>query len=193
MCFRFLQCFTKNKSMKTNNVNKTNNSISSSNENNIQNNIENKSNIIVLQPLPITWNETIPFVPPITNGYVIKVYDGDTITIASKLPYINSPLYRFSVRLKGIDCAEMTSKNQDEKLFAEFTQKALEILVLHKNITLKNIGTEKYGRILADIYLDDLHINKFMIENRYALTYNGKTKITPKSWNNYYKTGQIDQ
>jgi len=96
MCFRFLQCFTKNKSNKTNNINKTNNSNSSSN----QNNIENKQNIIVLQPLPITWNETIPFVPPITNGYVIKVYDGDTITIASKLPYINSPLYRFSSKTK---------------------------------------------------------------------------------------------
>jgi hypothetical protein len=29
----------------------------------------------------------IPFVPPITSGTVIKVYDGDTITITSKLPY----------------------------------------------------------------------------------------------------------
>ena len=27
------------------------------------------------------------FVPPITNGKVIKVYDGDTITIASKMPW----------------------------------------------------------------------------------------------------------
>ena len=53
---------------------------------------------------PIEWKDCIPFVPPIAMGFVIKVYDGDTITIASKLPYPDSPLYRFSVRLNGIDC-----------------------------------------------------------------------------------------
>lgn len=55
----------------------------------------------------INYVDTIPFVPPITSGKVIKVYDGDTITIASKLPYDHSPIYRFSVRLLGIDSPEM--------------------------------------------------------------------------------------
>ena len=31
-------------------------------------------------------------------------------------------------------------------------------------ITLKNIQTEKYGRILADVYIGDLHLNQHMIE-----------------------------
>ena len=35
----------------------------------------------------ITYKDTIPFLVPITEGKVIKVYDGDTITVASKLPY----------------------------------------------------------------------------------------------------------
>ena len=48
---------------------------------------------------PITWEQTKPFVPPIVSGEVIRVYDGDTITIAAKLPYAASPLYRFQVRL----------------------------------------------------------------------------------------------
>uniref|UniRef100_A0A6C0BXJ5 Uncharacterized protein n=1 Tax=viral metagenome TaxID=1070528 RepID=A0A6C0BXJ5_9ZZZZ len=42
------------------------------------------------------------FIPPITEGRVIKCYDGDTITIAAFLPYKASPLYKFSVRLAGI-------------------------------------------------------------------------------------------
>ena len=46
-----------------------------------------------------------PFVPPISEGMVVKVYDGDTITIVSQLPYPSSPYYRFSVRLNGIDSA----------------------------------------------------------------------------------------
>ena len=52
----------------------------------------------------ITWDDTIQFVFPIYKGQVIKVYDGDTITIAAYMPYIDSsPLFRFSVRLNGID------------------------------------------------------------------------------------------
>ena len=34
----------------------------------------------------ININELKSFVPPVTSGRVIKVYDGDTITIASKVP-----------------------------------------------------------------------------------------------------------
>jgi hypothetical protein len=32
-----------------------------------------------------TWKTCKPFIPPISLGKVIKVYDGDTITIATKL------------------------------------------------------------------------------------------------------------
>ena len=55
----------------------------------------------------VNYEDTIPFIPPITHGKVIKVYDGDTITIAALLPYENSKLYRFSVRINGIDCPEI--------------------------------------------------------------------------------------
>ena len=41
----------------------------------------------------IEYNDTIPFIPPITCGKVIKVYDGDTLTLASKLPYDGCPIY----------------------------------------------------------------------------------------------------
>ena len=33
-----------------------------------------------------TWTNTVSFVPPVTCGKVIKIYDGDTITVASRLP-----------------------------------------------------------------------------------------------------------
>ena len=33
----------------------------------------------------VNYEDTIPFIPPITHGKVIKVYDGDTITIAALL------------------------------------------------------------------------------------------------------------
>ena len=66
----------------------------------------------------IKWEDTVEFTFPITGGRVIKVYDGDTITIASKLPFDNSPLYRLSVRLNGIDAPEIKGKTDDEKTAA---------------------------------------------------------------------------
>jgi endonuclease YncB( thermonuclease family) len=132
----------------------------------------------------ITYQDTIPFVPPITSGKVIKVYDGDTITIASKLPYDNSPVYRFSVRLLGIDSPEIKSKTSTEKQLAIVAKDALSNLIMNKTIHLKNISTEKYGRVLANVYLDDLHVNQWMLDNNHAVLYDGGTKNRPLEWDN---------
>ena len=69
-----------------------------------------KVDTIDTKPLP-KWDDTVVFVPPITDGIVIKVYDGDTITLAQKLPYENSPLFRFAIRLNGIDSPEIKTKH----------------------------------------------------------------------------------
>jgi endonuclease YncB( thermonuclease family) len=139
----------------------------------------------------IDWKDTILFVPPVDKGIVIKVYDGDTITIASKLPYDDSPLYRFSVRLNGIDCPEIKGKNQSEKDCALIARQELSNLIMNKIVSLKNIQTEKYGRILADVYIDDLHLNQHMLDKRLAVTYDGGTKISPNDWMNYHLKGEL--
>lgn len=128
---------------------------------------------------PITYKDTKPFVPQITQGKVIKVYDGDTITIASRF-YDDPCIWRFSVRLRGIDTPEMKGGNVLERIKAKEAQSALERLIFMKMVKLKNVSTEKYGRVLADVYLDDLHINQYMLDNRYANSYNGRKK---KEWN----------
>ena len=81
---------------------------------------------------PIGWKDCLPFVPPIDRGVVIKVYDGDTITIASKLPYPDSPLYRFSVRLNGIDCPEIKGNDKYEKECAQLAKQEITDLILNK-------------------------------------------------------------
>ena len=133
------------------------------------------------------WSKVKPFIPPISHGIVIKVYDGDTITIVSKLPYENSQLYKFSIRLKGIDCPEIKSKNEDEKKLAHQARDALSKLLLNKYIKLDDISTEKYGRILATVFLDEININKWMLEQRYAVEYNGGKKVDPDFWIKYHK------
>lgn len=139
----------------------------------------------------LEWKDTVQFVPPVEKGIVIKVYDGDTITIASKLPYSESPLYRFSVRLNGIDCPEIKGKDENEKECAQIAKQEMSELILNKIVTLKNVETEKYGRILADVYIGDLHLNKYMLEKRLAVAYDGGTKISPKNWMNYYNNCEL--
>ena len=139
----------------------------------------------------IKWEDTVEFTFPITGGQVIKVYDGDTITIASKLPFADSPLYRLSVRLDGIDTPEIKSKSEDEKACAKEARDELSALILNKEIQLKNIKTEKYGRILADVHFGEIHINQWLIEKRMAVKYGGGTKIKPSSWRQYKLTGEF--
>jgi micrococcal nuclease len=134
----------------------------------------------------INYDDTIPFVVPITGGQVVKVYDGDTITIAAKLPYSNSPLYRFSVRLNGIDTPEIKCKNDDERSVAIEARNKLSDMIMNKHVTLKNVASEKYGRVLADVYLGDIHLNQWLIDNRYAVKYDGGTKRAPESWVKYH-------
>ena len=126
------------------------------------------------------YDTTVPFMPPISFGKVIKIYDGDTITIAATLPYAESPIYRFQVRLRGIDTPEIKGKSEEEKKVALIVRDALHEKIFGRIVILKDIGTEKYGRILADIYLDTLHVNKWLIDAKYAVPYDGGKK---KEWN----------
>ena len=140
----------------------------------------------------IKWEDTQEFTFPIKGGRVIKVYDADTITIAAKLPYDTSPLYRFAVRLNGIDTPEIKGKNisDDEKEAAKLARDFVLNLVLHKFVRLENIESEKYGRILADVYIGDVHLNDLLLREKYAVKYDGKTKKKPSSWLKYRITGE---
>ena len=134
-----------------------------------------------------SWTTSKPFIPKITYGKVIKVYDGDTITIACRIyngySLVESPeLYRFPVRLNGIDSPEMKSHHENEKKLAHVSQEALSNLIFGKIVTLQNVSMEKYGRVLADVYLGSLNVNQWMLEGGYAVKYDGGTKHRPNEW-----------
>jgi len=130
----------------------------------------------------ITYKDTVIFIPPVIYAKVIKVYDGDTITVASKLPFQDSPVYRFSVRFAGIDSPEIKGKTPKEINLAIKSRNALNELILHKIVELRNNKKEKYGRLLSDVYMNDIHINKWMLDNKLAVEYDGGKKIRHKSW-----------
>jgi len=130
----------------------------------------------------IEYKDTAVFTFPIKYGKVIKVYDGDTITIAAKLPNTDGPIYRFSVRLDGIDTPEIRGKSEIERELAKHARDALHELIYGKIIELRNVANEKYGRILADVYIGDTNVNQWLIAENFAVLYDGGKKQRPVSW-----------
>ena len=93
------------------------------------------------------------------NCKVVGVTDGDTLTCL--LPENK----RIKVRLDQIDAPEY---KQD---FGKVAKKALSEYVYGKNVSLKTNGRDKYGRTIAEVYYDQTHINKVMVENGLAWVY----------------------
>lgn len=139
----------------------------------------------------IKMDDTEHYTLPIKKCRVIKVYDGDTITVATKFKNDNT-IYRFSVRLNGIDSPEIKGKNisEDEKNAAQASKEFLSNLILNKSVELKNVQNmqkEKFGRVLADVYLGDINVNQLMIDKKFAVKYDGGNKGTnkPESWTKF--------
>ena len=134
----------------------------------------------------VTYNNVSEFVPEIRMGKVVKVYDGDTITIAARMIIDGKEiprLYRFNVRLNGIDTPELKTKNETEKNRAVLAKNDLVDLILGNIVVLKNVSYDKYGRILADVFTQNgINVSEWMITKGHAVRYNGGTKVKPDDW-----------
>jgi len=121
---------------------------------------------------------------------VIKVYDGDTITVALKL---ETKIFAASVRMFGYDSPEMKpplkQKNRDKEIkAAKKARQAISDKILNKIVKIEILGFDKYGRILANIYnlqpggcfgicsQYTENINQYMLDNKYGYNYQGGTK-----------------
>lgn len=79
----------------------------------------------------------------------IKVYDGDTITVAIELGTFG--IYKFACRLLHIDTPEIRGKTQHEKDLAQQAKQYVSDLLLNKMILLRFHGKDKYGRLLCEV------------------------------------------
>lgn len=115
------------------------------------------------------------FYPCPRRGFCVSIYDGDTLTIVSK-EY--GKLQRFNIRVKGIDCAEMKGGSALSRALAVKAKQVTTALCLNKMVTLKNHGHDKYGRVLADVFVNGISIGKRLVYLNLAKAYNGKKKIS---------------
>lgn len=94
----------------------------------------------------------------VLTGRVVKVTDGDTITIL-----INNK--QVKIRLNGIDTPE---KGQD---YSNKAREYLSDLVAGKTVKVEEIGKDQYKRVLGVVYVGRVNVNEKMIKAGYAWRY----------------------
>ena len=112
---------------------------------------------------------------------VISVYDGDTfrVDIDSLPPIVGKNI---PIRLNGVDTPEIRGKCQYEK---DLALKARDFvrnkLANAKEIKLTKLQRGKYFRVVADVMVDGVSLEKELLENKLAYKYTGGKK---SSWCN---------
>ena len=106
----------------------------------------------------------------------VRNYDGDTITfnLTNLHPIIGN---KITIRVNGIDTAEIRGKCDKEKYNAEQARDMVtDILKDAERIDLKNMGRGKYFRIVADVYVDGENLAEALIDSGMAVKYGGGEK-----------------
>jgi endonuclease YncB( thermonuclease family) len=101
------------------------------------------------------------------QAYVEKVVDGDTLKVHIDLGF--ATWTRQTLRLHGIDCPEMKTKDGDAaKAFVQsYLKEASQII-------LRSSRSDKYDRYLADIFIphgdgtEDIYLNNLLLEQGHA-------------------------
>ncbi len=105
---------------------------------------------------------------------ILKVIDGDTVDVLIDLGFKIYITQR--IRLVGIDAPETRTKDIEEKKKGldskEFVQRFLDNAKQNsKDIVIRTTIDDKYGRILGEISVDGVYINKFLLEKHLAFLY----------------------
>ena len=108
---------------------------------------------------------------------VTKVVDGDTIDVIIDLGF--DIMYKSRVRLFGIDTPESRTRDKEEKFYGKISSQFLQdkckrgsYITLRTHLDKKG----KFGRILGELIVDDINLNKQMIKESLAVEYFGQSK-----------------
>jgi micrococcal nuclease len=107
---------------------------------------------------------------------VIKVIDGDTIDCFIDLGF--KITIKSRIRLAGIDTPETRTRNPEEKIYGIEAKERLEFLLQDSEVKILSHGLGKFGRVLGTLYVDDVDINQRLIDEGFAIEYQGDSKMT---------------
>lgn len=114
----------------------------------------------------------------IYGAKLLRVVDGDTADCMIDLGF--DTWVKARLRFKGVDTWEKRTRDKAEKVkglaASAFTTSYLE--KNDGNFTIQSFGKGKYGRILAEIFIEGegKSLNTLLIENGHAYVYDGGKK-----------------
>lgn len=105
--------------------------------------------------------------PYVYHAHVIEAYDADTITVNIDQG-LRTERKSEKLRLFGIDAWEVTGHERIKGIIA---RDWLRGLILDKDVVIRTHldKTGKYGRLLAEIWLDDVCLNDEMVRLGHAV------------------------
>lgn len=110
----------------------------------------------------------VKYSPYVYKAFITSVFDGDSCT--AKLDLGMHVSMEIKIRLYGINAPEIRGA---DKLAGIQSRDHLRSMILMRDVIIKTYKdkTEKYGRWLADIFVDDVNINQKMVQDGHAIVY----------------------
>ena len=107
---------------------------------------------------------------------VTRVVDGDTIDVNIDLGF--SIWHKARVRMAGIDAPESRTRNKEEKVLGLAAKTRLKELLKGQKVSIQCTKEKgKFGRVVADVIVNDKSINSQLIDEGHDREYHGGKKI----------------
>ena len=108
---------------------------------------------------------TLPAATRTVSGKVVRVADGDTITVAAR------DRGALKVRLYGIDAPEVRHEDAPGQRFGREARQALKALTLGRRVQVNVVEVDTHGRAVGVVYEAGVNVNLAMIREGWAWAY----------------------
>jgi len=104
---------------------------------------------------------------------LLRVVDGDTIDVRIDLGF--NVWHKCRIRLVGINAPESRTRDKEEKKRGLAAKSWLidKLESAEDELEMKSYGVGKYGRVLGEIYINEVNINELMVKEGHAVKYDG--------------------
>ncbi len=106
----------------------------------------------------ITFTESL--FASLPKVFINNCYDGDTCTTSTGE----------KIRLACIDTPELKGKNADI-ILAKKARNFLNDLVANKEVSIRRVTFDRYGRTVAELYKDEINIQELIVESGFGKIY----------------------
>jgi endonuclease YncB( thermonuclease family) len=118
------------------------------------------------------------YAPADIVGRVVSVTDGDTIKV------LDANQVQYKVRLTGIDAPER------KQPYSTASRKHLASLVEGRQVVVESSRSDRYGRILGKVWVEDIDVNLEQVRAGYAWWYRYYSKEQPSADRTSYELAE---